>query len=107
MLIANLAVFIFHAVGVKSIVLFLFVELKEEMLDRYAEDFRKEIAVMEELKHANIVKFHGVCRGGNFTKFFTQRNFTDFNFMVSAGEVTSQNFLHKEISQILIIAQSP
>ena len=41
------------------------------MLDRYAEDFRKEIAVMEELEHANIVKFYGVCRGGKFTKFFT------------------------------------
>ena len=43
--------------------------LKREMLERYAEDFRKEIAVMEQLQHTNIVKFYGVCKGGMICLF--------------------------------------
>ena len=46
--------------------------LKREMLERYAEDFRKEIAVMEQLQHTNIVKFYGVCKGG-MTKCIKQK----------------------------------
>ena len=33
-------------------------------MDKYADDFRKEIDIMQELEHENIVKFHGIFRGG-------------------------------------------
>ena len=33
-------------------------------MDKYAEDFRKEIVIMQDLDHENIVKFYGIYRGG-------------------------------------------
>ncbi|KAL3887124.1 hypothetical protein ACJMK2_027078 [Sinanodonta woodiana] len=40
--------------------------LRQQMVDKYGEDFRKEARLMEQLTHENIVHFYGVCREGEY-----------------------------------------
>ncbi|KAK3601267.1 hypothetical protein CHS0354_040447 [Potamilus streckersoni] len=40
--------------------------LKQQMVDKYGDDFRREARLMEQLTHENIVQFYGVCREGEY-----------------------------------------